>query len=624
MKAVQLLVNSQLPPDLRDYTRELDSKSLGNILAQVARKYPDQYEAIAKKLADIGRKASYLQGETLTLSDTRPVFDRQKVYDEMDAKIRDARRKRQRRHGEWFKVDDKEKFEQERTDIWLDYANKLEKMTSKAALQQKNNLAYSVMSGARGKPAQLKMMITTPGLYTDAQDRTVPLFIRNSFGDGLRPAEYLASTYGARKAVLATKRATAKGGDLAKQMVQAATPIVISEQDCGATNGLDLDLDDESLRGRVLAKAAGNIPAGSLIDRHVMAQLRKSKQKKIIARSPMTCQSKEGICSKCMGLNAEGKFSPVGDSVGITAAQAIGEPITQGALNTKHQGGAAGKARREYSGFNYLNQFVQSPETFPDRASVAQEEGVVSSIRDAAQGGSYIEIGDKEHYVPPNYPILVKPGDKVEAGDQLAEGLIDPGEIVGLRGLGSGRRYYRDRLLKMLNDSGMPTDARNVEVLSRAALDHVQIQDANEDDDYLPDDVMSYSYMQANHDPPKDAMSGMTSKSIGRYLQAPALHYTVGTKITPRMSKRLMDAGYNDVITSESSPKFAPHMVRLRAASHFNPDWLASMHTSYLKKQIQDASIRGRDTNIEQNIHFAPRLAPGVDFGSKIKETGKF
>jgi len=613
-KAVQLLVNSALPPELQDYNRSLDAKGLGNLLAEIGRKYPDQFESIAKRLSDVGRKASYLQGETLTLSDTRPVIDREKVYAEMDQKI-DAARKNS--------VDEDE-FRKKRMDVWMDYASRLEKMTADAALKKGSNLAYSVLSGARGKPAQLKMMVTTPALYTDAQDETVPIFIRHSFGDGLRPAEYLAGTYGARKAVLATKRATAKGGDLAKQMVQAATPLVVTERDCGAGNGLDLSADDKSLRGRLLAREAGGLPAGTVLDRQAMTQLRKQGVEKVVARSPMTCQSKAGVCSKCMGLGAEGKFLAIGESVGITAAQAIGEPITQGALNTKHQGGAAGAAKREYSGFNYINQFVQTPELFPDRAAVASEEGRVNTIREAPQGGHYIQVNDKEHYVPAGYPILVKPGDDVEAGDQLAEGLIDPGEIVELRGLGSGRRYYRDRLLQMLEDSGMPTDARNVELLSRAALDHVQAQEADEDDDYLPNDVMSYSYMQAQHTPPKDARPLRAKEAVGKYLQNPALHYTVGTKITPRMAKRLEESGITDVVASDSSAKFAPHMVRLRSASHANPDWMASMHTSYLKKQLQEGAIRGRDTDVESNVHFAPRLAVGKDFGKNVERTGKF
>jgi hypothetical protein len=90
------------------------------------------------------------------------------------------------------------------------------------------------------------------------------------------------------------------------------------------------------------------------------------------------------------------------------------------------------------------------------------------------------------------------------------------------------------------------------------------------------------------------------------------------------MADRLSDSGMTDVITSNKAPKFAPQMVRLRSAAHSSTDWLASMHTSYLKKQIHEDAMRGRDTDIEQNIHFAPRLAIGVDFGKNVKETGKF
>ena len=189
------------------------------------------------------------------------------------------------------------------------------------------------MSGARGKPAQLKMMLSTPGLYTDAQDNIIPLFVRTSFAEGLRPAEYLAGTYGARKAVLSTKRATAKGGDLAKQMVQSAASLVVSENDCGAANGIDLESDDKSLRGRVLARDVGNVKAGTVLDKNALANIRKQGVEKLIVRSPMTCQAKEGVCARCMGLNALGKFPAKGDAVGITAAQAIGEPITQGTLS---------------------------------------------------------------------------------------------------------------------------------------------------------------------------------------------------------------------------------------------------------------------------------------------------
>jgi len=114
------------------------------------------------------------------------------------------------------------------------------------------------------------------------------------------------------------------------------------------------------------------------------------------------------------------------------------------------------------------------------------------------------------------------------------------------------------------------------------------------------------------------------SKAVGTYLQNPALHYTIGTRVTPKIAKHLADAGFNEVFTSPTEPKFKSHMIRLRAATHNNTDWLASMHTSYLKKQLSDSAFRGEDTNVESNVHFAPRLAIGENFGENIRQTGKF
>lgn len=613
MKAIQLLVNSQLPPDLRDYNREFDSKSLGSLMAEVARKYPEQYERISKAISDIGRKASYFQGESLTLADNRPVIDRDKLLVEMDNEIEESKRTSL----------DKDDFENKKIGIWHKYNDRIQKETAREALARKNNLAYSVMSGARGKPAQLKMMLSTPGLYTDAQDNVIPLFVRTSFAEGLRPAEYLAGTYGARKAVLSTKRATAKGGDLAKQMVQSAANLVVSENDCGAANGIDLEADDKSLRGRVLARDIGNVPAGTVLDKNALANVRKQGFEKLIVRSPMTCQAKEGVCSKCMGLNALGKFPAKGDAVGITAAQAIGEPITQGALNVKHQGGAAGTDRR-YAGFSVINQFVQTPDTFPDKAVLSKIDGQVNSVIEAPQGGYYVTVDSEPHYIAPGYPVTVKVGDRVEAGDMVSEGLADPGEVVELRGLGEGRKYYSDKLKQLLDDSGMEADRRNTELMARAALDHLQITDIKEDDEYLPDDVVSYSYFSNRYTPPKDTNKYKADKAVGTYLQSPALHYTIGTKITPKIAKHLKSSGFEEIFSSPESPTFKPHMVRLRAATHHGTDWLASMHTSYLKKQLSESAIRGEESDVEKNIHFAPRLAIGTNFGENIEQTGKF
>jgi DNA-directed RNA polymerase subunit beta' len=613
VKAIQLLINRLLPEDLRDYTRAYDSKSIAKLLSQVAEKYPERYAEVVKGISDVGRHATYHQGETLTLADLKPTFDRGKVFMRMDAEIAAAQKT----------AKSQDEFEQARDRIWTKYSDDLEKMTADSALALGNNLAYSVVSGARGKGAQLKAMIATPGIYTDYKDRIIPVFARRSFSEGLRPAEYLASTFGARKSVLSTKIGTAKGGDIGKQCAAVASNLVITTKDCGTTNGIDLDSDDASLRGRVLVAKAGNIPAGTVIDRHVAAELKKLKGK-VLVRSAMTCSAEHGLCARCHGARMNGLMPKIGESVGVSAAQALSEPITQGALSSKHTAGQ-GSGKKVYSGLDTITQIVQTPEVFPDRAEVAQEAGRVAKIEPAPQGGQYVHIGESRHYVHPDYPLTVKVGDHVEAGEQLSDGIIDPSDIVRLRGLGSGRRYYSQRLKQVLDDSGMAANLRNTEVMARAAIDHVVIDDADGVGEFLPDDVVSYNRIAQIYAPPTSAKKlPVSPKLAGQYLYSPALHYTVGTKLTEKMAKRIQDAGIAEVHAAPDAPKFFPQMVRLRAASHHDPDWMTRMSTSYLKANLADTAARGADTNIESNHNWQARLAFGKDFGKETATTGKF
>lgn len=1027
IKAVQLAFNEALPERLRDYGRDIDAKTINDVLADIAKtESPDTYAKALKAIADVGRHASFYQGETVTLNDLRPPMDVDSVYGQMDQEIADARKK----------FSNRAEFEKARDAIWQTYNKRIEADAMKAGLASGNGLAYAVASGARGKADHFKAMTATPGLFADANGKLVPLFVRRSYGQGLRPAEWLATTYGARTAVISTKscllqgtqvrmadgstrsiedlrvgdvvlganadgcvfpsrvvtvydqglqkvyrwsfrvrtsrknklqlyatedhkllatslrlydklssrrrrkgdvssqelrqayhaksitalgcddyrfaavlptaalrreggvsnpyamllgllagdgcisastqragtrlliscadaslaedvapylkslglrwrshkaynytceivresydrsahararvktgvqgfaeapvfpekqalidsgmkgkyahektlpagfyswddqsqdaylagllatdgsfceqggcfgfrlaltsralvhqvsevllwrygvltfpqeekmitrngrkdarknslwviavnafsdmcklgqifaqipgskgsdvrsglngrtlsqdnpytkayvkreefvghlpcfdievdnpdhlfvlanglivsNSTAKGGALSKMMSQAAAPLVVTTKDCGVQNGIDLDVGDKSLRGRVLARPVAGFDAGTVIDRDVINTAKKKGAEAIIARSPLTCQAKEGICARCAGLKPEGVFPKVGESVGTTAANALGEPITQSALNVKHTGGMAA-SQRTYGGFSWINQFMQSPETFQDKAAVAHKAGVVQEIRPAPQGGSYVVQGGEEYYVPPGFNALVKPGQSVEAGDQLAEGLVDPYDVVALRGLGEGRRYYTDRLMKILADSGMPADRRNVEMMARATLDHVRVKDDTELEGVLPDDVVSYQSMLTRYRPPATAKPVGVDDAVGKYLQQPALHYTIGTALTPRMAERLKSRGYDKVWIDDTPPPFEPEMVRLAAASHNTEDWLAAQNTSYLSKQIKERAIRGQDTNVKENVNFAPRLAYGEGFAKNIEQTGKF
>lgn len=610
MKAVQLLIESKLPPELRRKDRNYTAKEISSVLSDIAVHHPESYNEISKLIADTGRNASYWQGETISLSDLKPLFDKKPILEQMESEIAALDRSAP-------------DYEDQRELIWHKYNDVLMDTTAKLGRESQNAIAASVLSGARGKNPQLKMMLTTPGMYANSFGDTIPMFIRNSFGEGVRPAEFLASTYGARSTIISTKVATAKGGDLGKQLFGSAVDQIVSEADCHTANGIDLSSDDKSLRGRVLAKEVAGIPAGTVIGRSEMKKIRKEAPEHVLVRSALTCQSKEGVCQHCVGKFHNQKFPEIGYAIGAASAQAVSEPVTQGALGAKHTGGIAG-AKRKFSGFAAVNQFVQSPEDYPDRGVVSEVEGVVQSVEEAPQGGHIVKIGDQEHYVPSGYDVLVKQGDTVEAGDQISDGLVDAADIVRLRGLGEGRKYYTDRLLEILEDSGLSSDRRNLEVVARGTINHIRASDDIGLPGVLPEDTIKYNRLAGEYAPPANTRQVEVSSAIGQYLQQPAMHFSIGTRLTKKQADQLKAAGFNQVYTSPDKPNFDPEMIRLRTANQGSDDWLQRMHGSYLKSNIQDAAVRGQDTNIKENPHFAPRLAYGKDFGKDTDRTGQF
>ena len=610
MKAVHLLVNSVLPPDLRNNDQTYDIKSLNKILHAVAFKHPDQFADVEKKISDIGRKASYYQGETITLNDLTAPFDRTPYFQEMEAAIKALPKNKD--------------FESNRIAIMQKYNDLIEKANAKSSLEQRNNIAMSVLSGARGKGAQLKAMVATPGTFSDYKGRVVPVFSKESFAEGVRPAVFLASTNGARASVVSTKSSTAKGGDLAKQLASSSADLVVRKEDCGTANGIELPIDDASMRGRVLAKDAYGLKAGTVIGRTELDKLKKAGVDSIVVRSPQTCSVSNGLCAHCVGRFYNGSKMPkVGDSIGLLASSTVGEPITQMALSAKHTAGMS-TGKKSYSGLGTIIQFTQSPEAFKDRGAVSELDGKVTSVEEAPQGGMFVTVGDKKHYVLPGHEVYVKPGDTVEAGDQLAEGLVDPEDIVRLKGLGEGKLYYAERLHQMLQDSGAGTDRRNTEVLARGAIRHIKITDPEGMGSYLPDDVIDYNAAQSTYKAPETAKEVTPKEAVGKYLQKPYLHYTVGTRVTPSVAKKLAKNKYDSLLVDDAAPGFEPHMVRLRTASHTNPDWMASLATSSIAKQLNEGATRGDDTNIISNPDFRPRLAVGENFGKNVSTTGEF
>jgi DNA-directed RNA polymerase subunit beta' len=617
MKAVDLLMQT-LDPDLKDTENaQYDAKYIGDMMSRLARRDPDLYRKAAEVIGDRGRDHAYWSGTTLSLEDFEPVVDKGAIFAEMDAELEEAK-----------KTTPAKDWKNTRLAIWGKYMDRLDAETKAELLARGNNLANTMISGARGKPKQISAMVTTPGLYADYKGNVIPYFIRESFAEGVRPAAILAGSFGARSAIISTKASTAEAGHIGKMLFQGASNLVVTEDDCGTGNGILVD-GDENPRGSVLLQDVGDIKAGTLVDKKVAAQLRKHKGP-VKVRSVLTCESQEGICSKCLGkVPTNSGLAPVGYSAGTTAATALAEPMAQGSLNAKHGGGAYGGEKKTYSGMHVVEQFLDSPETFEDRTALAQISGTVKNVEEAPQGGNYVTLFGRDgeevrHYVPATLDVTVKNGDQVERGRPLSSGLTDVEDVIALRGLGEGRKYFARRLGQILGDSGIPTSRSNLELLSRALIDHVQIDDPKGYKEYVPDEIVSFSKLYRDITPKKDAQMLPLEKAVGKKLQSNVLHHTVGTEILPSMLDEFRSAGIDQLAVSDRDFKFKPTMVGIKRTNKKMKDWLARQSTSYLKNSLQDDAASGRDTNVLTNTHFAPTLAYGTEFAKKIDQTGEF
>lgn len=610
-RAIDLLLDEIIPSDLRGNLTDLSGPNVNDFLVDLYKKYPDQYKKVSHDLGRLGAKSAYIQGETLGLEDFEPVVDKPLLLAAMNDEISKAREK----------FGNSDQFKKARESIWVRYNDMMLKNTVSGAKATNNKIGHAVISGARGKTAQMQAMLTTPGLYADSKGDIVPMFVENSFAEGLRPLEFAAGMFGARASVISTKAATAKGGDYGKLLSQASARLIVTDKDCGVKNGIAYDIDDTTARNRILARDIGNFKAGTMLTREVLADLKKSNINKIVARSPLTCNA-DGLCSQCVGMTFENKFPKVGDHVGITAANAVSEPVTQGALSAKHTGGQATQ-KGEYGGFPILSQFVQSPTEYMHKAITPDEDGQVSNIEEAPQGGYNVFVNNKSYYVKPGYPLTVKVGQQVESGQPLSEGIVDARDVVEKVGLGAGRKYWVDRIQKIYKDSGLYADKKNLEIVARGTLDTVALDEEIEGVDAYMDDVVNYNQIKKVWKP-ADVIKKPTDMSLNKYLATDTLEHTIGTRVTPSIQKQFQEAGINELEVLDKKPPFSPNMDRLRTASHYNDDWLAGLSTSYLKKQLEDSSLRAATTNIKENQHWAPRIAVGVDFGKNIKETGKF
>jgi hypothetical protein len=373
-----------------------------------------------------------------------------------------------------------------------------------------------------------------------------------------------------------------------------------------------VDTDDKDNEGTLLARDVGPYKRNTPLTPKILGQIKKLGYGRILVRSPLVGGSPDGgVYARDVGIRERGTLPGRGEQVGLQAAQALSEPISQGQLSAKHSGGVAGQ-EKAVGGFQYINQLIQVPTRMQGGAAHSTVDGMVQRIEKAPAGGHYVTVDGQQHYVNDGFDVSVKKGDTVEAGDLLSNGIPNPALITKYKGVGEGRRYFVNEFRKAMASSGMQGHRRNIELLARGLINHVRLTE--ETDDHVPDDVVPYSTLEHTYKPRAGFETLTPKKAVGKYLERPVLHYTIGTKVRPSMIKDLDEFGVADLAVHNDPPPFEPHMVRGMYQLQHDPDWMTQMYGSGLKKSLLDSVARG-GVSEERGTSFVPSLATGTNFG---------
>ena len=381
-------------------------------------------------------------------------------------------------------------------------------------LDKYNNIFMMADSGARGSDKQIKQLAGMRGLMADTTGHTIELPIKSNFREGLDVLEYFMSAHGARKGMSDTALRTADSGYLTRRLVDVSQELIIHEVDC-AKPGMPIPgmyvkafMDGNEVIESLQERITGRYICENIVDKdgnilvkanHMVTPKRaelickKGVDEKgepltqIKIRTILTCRSHSGVCAKCYGANmATGEAVQVGESVGIIAAQSIGEPGTQLTMRTFHSGGVAGGDITQ--GLPRVEELFEARK--PKGLAIITEIAGTANLNDTKKKREIIvtnrETGESKAYlIPYGSRIKVADGAELEAGDELTEGSVNPHDILRIKGLRAVQDYMIQEVQRVYRLQGVEINDKHIEVIVRQMLKKIRIEESG-DTEFLP------------------------------------------------------------------------------------------------------------------------------------------
>ena len=369
----------------------------------------------------------------------------------------------------------------------------------KNCMDRYNSINMMSDSGARGSMAQMRQLAGMRGLMFATNGRTMEIPIKSCFREGLSVLEYFVGARGSRKSLSDTALKTADSGYLTRRLVDVSQDVIVREEDCGSTEGIWVsDVKDgnevieplaDRLPGRFVigdvVDKDGNVLAhdGDMLDIAQTNAIVAAGIEKVHVRSILKCKCKHGVCAHCYGADlATSKKVSVGESVGIIAAQSIGEPGTQLTMRTFHTGGIAGADITQ--GLPRVEEIFEARR--PKKTAIISEYSGVVDIQDAKRARNVIirntaETGvDFIYAVPYGVKITVEPGSYVMRGDVITEGGLAPADITKIKGLTETYDYIIREVQRVYRIQDIEINDKHIEVIARQMTRKVRIDEGGD------------------------------------------------------------------------------------------------------------------------------------------------
>ncbi len=589
----------------------MKKKDLGLVIGQVFKCYnTEQTSEILDSIKDNGFRYSTVAGVTVSLADIE-VAPRKDEYVK-EGKHKAAELMRLRNKGKLTM----QEWERHLNKLWDDVKKDI-LVEFKGAIARKNPINMMATSGARGNDSNFTQLAGMRGLMAKPsqsksakghQPSVIEVPIYSCFREGLNVSEFFISTHGVRKGLTDTALKTAESGYLTRRLVDVAQDVVVREEDCGTDKGYWVeeirdrkqDLVVESLFDRLVGRYTIDavthpetgemiVDADTYMDEEMAQTIVDAGVRGMYIRSAFTCRSIQGVCKKCYGRNmATGKVVEVGESVGIMAAQSIGEPGTQLTMRTFHTGGVATAGGGDITqGLPRVEELFEA--RTPKGASVlAKITGTITEINqlEGVNGTEVIITNETEsiaHKIAPTQVIRswLKEGSELTAGDKITEGTVAPKELLEVAGVREVQKYIIKEVKKVYASQGIDISDKHIEVMVRQMLRKVVVLEGND-----------------------------TGINAGVQISLTEI-----TKIN------------RDVLLSGKKPAtFSPVLLGISKASVETDSFLSAASFQETTKVLTEAAIKGKTDHLiglKENVIIGKMIPAGTGLAVERESTGR-